>query len=943
MTSIQALGPFAIGERVGSSVWLADDTRNGKRVALKLLSRSLQKDPGRRDAFLREVRVAAALYHAFLVPIQSIEPFGDNLVMIMDVIEGQSLTRRLGGQPLSREEFFRVALQLASVVKYLHVKTLLHGNVNGDAVMITPEGHLRLGGLNLTNLARRDKKSVAYQQKGSDIHCVSYMAPEQIAGQDIDERTDAFSVACVLYQAATGRTPFAGATAADVARSVVEAQPQSPTAINPQIDKSVLGVVGASLFKDPFKRKDMKALVDMIQSADSSAAIFAAQLEKKLTLTPAAAATDRRQSVLLIADVAGGDPDATACMQQILGEAVYLFDGKVIDPFSARLVAELPSIESALEAARKAEFDCAPEQQNGEELPVRLLLHEGELEVQNGAPSGAVIEKAAAVLEQLPPNALFITEAFAKDGRAHVRLRDAGARAGVKLYTIVPPEPVAAAETEVEVTTAELDQEAAEEQAALLAARAAAHKRRMLTAAIAAIVLLAIIAGAAVMWSRRPVPAVAAAAAVPTGPQPATAANPRDVFIAPFTISATDPTLADRAKAIQLGAVEILRTFPELRVVDAATPEATSFSATLRSGPAGAELVPTSGPKSGAPVAILDVASGIRALVQWVTTEVKTQPRTYAAADALNSFADAVVARSANDASRADSSLRAAMASDPNFLPAQLMAMRFFAASGKNADALAAARQVIALDPANLDAARSVARASLAAGDLQQSFAAYNLVLRSQPHDIEALNLIARYSASAGDTARFNSTLQRLTRIPVVQVEAHEPDLIAYAGRIDVAVQRYFAVEEQAPNNPSLSLKIGRLSVLRHSLPIAELELKKLADADPLYGYHMLSAYIAAERQQRDVAAKELERALAANVPGDDSWTSAAEVRAILADTSGIVAALQKAAKRKEPTAAYVLANPLFRYLENDSQIQQLRKTFAEQQAEARAALAQVN
>jgi hypothetical protein len=171
---------------------------------------------------------------------------------------------------------------------------------------------------------------------------------------------------------------------------------------------------------------------------------------------------------------------------------------------------------------------------------------------------------------------------------------------------------------------------------------------------------------------------------------------------------------------------------------------------------------------------------------------------------------------------------------------------------------------------------------------------------------------------------------------------SHEPDLLAASGRIDAAIQRYYAIEEQMPNNPALALKIGRLAVLRHSLPIAEIELKKLSDSDPLYGFHMLRAYIAAETQKRDDVEKELQTALSASMPGDAAWTCAAEVYAILADTGSVIASLQKAAQRKEPSASYVLSNPLFRYLENDPRFQEIRDSFAAQQNEARAALAQI-
>jgi tetratricopeptide (TPR) repeat protein len=314
----------------------------------------------------------------------------------------------------------------------------------------------------------------------------------------------------------------------------------------------------------------------------------------------------------------------------------------------------------------------------------------------------------------------------------------------------------------------------------------------------------------------------------------------------------------------------------------------------------------------------------------------------YAHAGALNAFADAVVARSLNDSTRADTSLRAAMASDPSFLPAQLVAMQYFAVSGKSEDALAAAKQVVTLDPQNLDAARTVARATLLTGDLQQAFAAYDLILRRRPADPEALNLVARYAVSSGDTAKFNAALLRLKGVSALQVGAHEPDLLAAAGRIDTAMQRYYAIEEQVSNNPALSLKIGRLAVLRHSLPIAEIELKKLADSDPLYGYHMLRAYIAAEKKNREEAEKELQLALNASMAGDESSTCAAEVHIILDNEQAALAALEKAVQRKEPAGAYVLSNPLFRYLENEPRFRVVRESFVAQQSEAKAALAQV-
>lgn len=953
MSSNQPLGPYVIGERVGASVWLAEDSRNGRKVAIKLLTRQLPKDEARREALVRETRQAAALYHTFLVPVIEITPVGDNLLMVMDAIDGQSLTKKLAGAPVERAELFRLAHQLANVVKYLHVKGILHGNLAGDSVLVTFDGQVRLAGLNVGNLLRRERTSTSYQQKSADARAVAYMAPEQIASQSIDERTDVFSIGAVLYEMATGKLPFAGATSGDVARAVVEGQPISPKSANPNIENVVVALLGSCLFKDPFKRQDtVKALVAAIEKADPEVVQFTQQLEKRIA-TPAAIATDRRRSILMIADVADydalavADPEAAtraaARMQQILGESVYLFDGQVVDPFGTRLVAELPSVESALEAGRKGEFDLSASQQEGEPINVRMLLHAGELQMRDGTPSGPAIDKAVATLAQLTPNTLFITEEFVKEGRGSVRLRDAGARAGVKLYTIVPPEPAAPTVTEPEPTTAELEAEdaAVAEVEAMIAS--AARRKRMMMFAGAAVVILLLVGGAALMWMRLDGGVVTVTSTAPSGPLPATAEHPRTVFLAPFVVESPDPLVVNRANAVRLGALEILRGFPELRVVDAATPEAMAFSVRIRTAAAGPEIVATSGTKTSPVAALLDTASGIRTVVPWVIAEVQARPRTDAAGDALSSYADAVVARSMNDAPRADASVRAALASDPKFLPTQLLAMELFASTGKEADAIAAAREVVALDPENLGAARKVARASLLSGDLNQAFALFDLILRRDPKDAEALNHAARYALAAGDTAKFNAMLMRMKTLPPIQVEAHEPDLLAAAGRIEAASQRYYAIEETAADNASLALKIGRLAVLRHSLPIAEIEQKKLAQSDPLYGYHMMNAYIAAEKQDRATALKELTTALGAAVPGDESWTYAAEVHVILSDTAGVLAALQKAAQRKEPTAAYVLAHPLFRYLANDPRFLELKAKLNEQQTEIQTALAQVH
>lgn len=971
------MGPFAVGERLGASVWLAVDSRNGKNVVIKLLSRTLPKESDKRDALLREVRQAAAVYHPFLAPVLEIVAADENVVMVMEALDIKPVSKSLQGKPLSRTDFFRIAFQLATVLRYLHAKGMVHGNINGDSVLVTPEGQVKLAGLNLSNLLRRDKTSMAFMQKGADPRCVSYMAPEQITAETADERADVYSSGVVMYEMATGSLPFTGATAADIARAVVEAPPASPKNLNPQIEAPVMSVLGTCLFRDPSKRaKDGKALVEIIEKLDRNAVEFATVIEKRVAMAPPVV-EEKRRAILLLADIENyaslmeSDPSAAAKaaarMQQVMGESVYLFDGKVVDPFSATLVAELPNVENAVEAARKGDFDLTQRRPGSESLAVRILLHAGELEIQNGTAAGAGVLKGIEVLTQLSAGSLTISEEFVKQGRSSARVRDAGSRAGVKLFTIatdqevldsptemgtaneamavtslgsVPaathiaprmpvPAPASMAPLENEATIAQMRDEAPP-----------ARGRFPMAVVAGVVVVLAIVGFLFMRGGKKPPPA--APVATSTVPQRPSALNPQKVQIAPFAVEVEDPIAGSRAIAARLGAIEVLKSFPELTIVEVPGADVKTFSARIRPGPASAEIIPVGGSGVLSAAALTDGANGIRAVVDRVVHELGIDKRVISSPSALNFLGDALVARSFKDTEASETAIRAAIVADPNLLAAQVLALELFTQKGEEEEALTAAKQVARLDPRRLDICRRIARTELTDGNLADAFEFYDVVLDRVPGDAEALNILARHAVSINDAARTTVFIGLLSRIPTAQVMVHEPDLMAAEGRLDVAIQRYYKIEERITNSASLSLKIGRLAVLRHSLPIAELELKKLENADPLYGLPLLSAYIAAEKKQREEAIRFLETAQRAAAPGDDAWTSAAEIYAILADSGGVMKALEKAAARKEPTAAYILSNPLFRYLENDPRFRSLSNRFTQQQAETRAAFQKV-
>lgn len=940
---------FRLIQRASASVWKAEDTRTGKAVAIKFLSKGLPKDPARREALVRDVRLNAALYHSFLAGIHEIVAVGESLLLVMEWLNGQPITDRVKGKPLERAEFFRIAYQVADALKLLHAKNITHGNVAGDSIILLPTGQAKLAGLNLGNILPRQGQPTQFQQKGNDIRAVSYMAPEQITNQPVGPQTDIFCFGLVMYEASTGRLPYQATTPADVAHRIVDEQPPSPKTVNPNIDHAVLSVLGGCLFKDSFKRlKDGKALVDAINKVEPEASKFASEVAKAAA-APAAGTpqAQTKSAILFVADVANydelqkTDPAAAtrnaARMQQILGEAVYLFDGKVLDPLGPRMIAELASVDQAIEAGRKGEFDFSADQQAGEVIPVRMLLHAGEVQERDGAVSGAGVDKAINVLEHLPPLILHVTEDFGRRAKGQVRFRDAGARAGVKLATIVPPEPKVEHETALDTKAEEAAIAEEEAAAAARASEAAAGKsKRQRLALVAAVVAVVIIGGGAALFMRpRHTAATAPASTRAAGAVAISAANPQKIAV---SVTAGDPAMTDRANAIRLAAAEVLKTFPELRVSDTPASDVRAFSAQLRTGAAGPELVVGSAPA----VAVADVASGVSAILQDITSQLHIPMRGAATPEAYNAFADAVSAEAAHDGAKEETAIRAATKADPNFLPAQMLAMRFFTSQNKPVDAVEAAKHVLAAQPDNIDAARMVARTSLSTGDLASAFRGYGAIVRKNPHDAEALNAIGKYAVAVSDIQKVSAVLKHLATMPAA-AEVHEPDVLLAAGRIDAAIDKYYAIEERTPNNPALCLKIGRVAVLRHSASIAELELKKLQDSDPLYGVHILKAYLAAQSGNAADASVELKSALGASTPGDDYWTAAAEVAAIAGNTDGILDALERAAIRKEPSGSYILNDPLFSFLENDPKYQKIRESLLAEQNEIRSALAAVS
>lgn len=230
------LGPYEILSILGcggmGEVYHARDGRLERDVAIKVLSERLARDPLSLSRFLREARAVAALSHPNIVALYDIGAEQGMNYVVMELLEGQTLGRRLKQSPLEWRAALDLALAVAEGLTAAHAKGLIHRDIKPDNVYLTTHGGVKIldFGLvrqeKLTSPVSRLAETVSLEtQPGVLLGTVSYMAPEQVRGQQADARSDVFALGCVLYEMAMGQRPFGGDTPADIMAAILHDSP----------------------------------------------------------------------------------------------------------------------------------------------------------------------------------------------------------------------------------------------------------------------------------------------------------------------------------------------------------------------------------------------------------------------------------------------------------------------------------------------------------------------------------------------------------------------------------------------------------------------------------------------------------------------------------------------------------------------------------------------
>jgi WD40 repeat protein/tRNA A-37 threonylcarbamoyl transferase component Bud32 len=240
-----------------SVVYLAEDLRLKRRVALKLLAARLAEDESFRDRFLRESELAASIDHPNIVPIFEAGTTQDLLFIAMRYVEGRDLKERLQRGRLDPGEAIGVVAQVASALDAAHARGLVHRDVKPSNVLLDtgarPDGsdHVYLADFGLT---KRVSEETGIPDDGHLMGTIDYVAPEQIAGEEIDGRADIYSLGCVLYECLVGQPPFRRDSDIAVVFAHLEAEPPPPSAQRPELPRALDAVIARALAKEPEQR-----------------------------------------------------------------------------------------------------------------------------------------------------------------------------------------------------------------------------------------------------------------------------------------------------------------------------------------------------------------------------------------------------------------------------------------------------------------------------------------------------------------------------------------------------------------------------------------------------------------------------------------------------------------------------------------------------------------
>jgi serine/threonine-protein kinase len=281
-----AIAHFRVTRKLGAGgmgvVYEAHDEKLRRTVALKVLPPEYTKNEERRSRFLREARSAAAVTHANIATVYEVGEDGDRIYIVMELVEGVTLRKKLAGGALTVRETVTLGKQIAKALARAHEKGVIHRDLKPDNVMVTKDGEVKLLDFGLAKLREvaeegaptasvleQEETSSHVTQEGRVLGTPGYMSPEQATGKPVDRRTDLFSLGVVLYEMLSGARPFGSGSTMEVIIATSRDEPKPIAELAPDAPEELCAIVNRCLAKSAADRYETAA--SLVEALDGVA------------------------------------------------------------------------------------------------------------------------------------------------------------------------------------------------------------------------------------------------------------------------------------------------------------------------------------------------------------------------------------------------------------------------------------------------------------------------------------------------------------------------------------------------------------------------------------------------------------------------------------------------------------------------------------------------